>query len=213
MIGGKGKLHWANGNSYDGYWEDGLPRGNGTFKWPDGSFYVGNWSKDSKEQNGNYYPSGSSIVDGNVEWDPQQVYMLDMQECLICPNEKVPILPSQKKLAIWRSSKNVDPSTRPRRLSVDGRLEATSDSPFDRNARLSREDASLTLDDFSTRGSPIRIPKVVKRQGETISKGHKNYELMLNLQLGIRYHFWFISLLTERTHPPTFAFDKFLLCD
>jgi 1-phosphatidylinositol-4-phosphate 5-kinase len=29
--------------------------------------------------------------------------------------------------------------------------------------------------------------KAPKRQGETISKGHKNYELMLNLQLGIRY--------------------------
>ena len=26
----------------------------------------------------------------------------------------------------------------------------------------------------------------VKRPGQTISKGHKNYELMLNLQLGIR---------------------------
>jgi 1-phosphatidylinositol-4-phosphate 5-kinase len=26
----------------------------------------------------------------------------------------------------------------------------------------------------------------VKRPGETISKGHKNYDLMLNLQLGIR---------------------------
>jgi 1-phosphatidylinositol-4-phosphate 5-kinase len=25
-----------------------------------------------------------------------------------------------------------------------------------------------------------------KRQGETVAKGHKNYELMLNLQLGIR---------------------------
>ena len=25
-----------------------------------------------------------------------------------------------------------------------------------------------------------------RRQGETIAKGHKNYELMLNLQLGIR---------------------------
>uniref|UniRef100_A0A164XVG2 Phosphatidylinositol 4-phosphate 5-kinase n=1 Tax=Daucus carota subsp. sativus TaxID=79200 RepID=A0A164XVG2_DAUCS len=187
MIGGKGKLKWANGNSYDGYWDEGLPRGNGTFKWPDGSFYVGNWSKDPKEQNGNYYPSGSSIVDGNVEWDPQQVYLQDMQECLVCPNEKVPIMPSQKKLAIWRSSKNVDPSARPRRLSVDGRLEATSDSPFDRSARGAREDSSLTLEDFSTRGSPIRIPKVIKRQGETISKGHKNYELMLNLQLGIRH--------------------------
>ncbi|CAA7388490.1 unnamed protein product [Spirodela intermedia] len=30
-------------------------------------------------------------------------------------------------------------------------------------------------------------PRETKKQGETISKGHKNYELMLNLQLGIRY--------------------------
>jgi len=31
------------------------------------------------------------------------------------------------------------------------------------------------------------IGKPTKMQGETISKGHKNYELMLNLQLGIRH--------------------------
>jgi 1-phosphatidylinositol-4-phosphate 5-kinase len=30
-------------------------------------------------------------------------------------------------------------------------------------------------------------PRVRKQQGETISKGHKNYDLMLNLQLGMRY--------------------------
>jgi 1-phosphatidylinositol-4-phosphate 5-kinase len=29
--------------------------------------------------------------------------------------------------------------------------------------------------------------RAARRQGETIAKGHKNYELMLNLQLGIRY--------------------------
>ncbi|XP_038971796.1 phosphatidylinositol 4-phosphate 5-kinase 6 isoform X1 [Phoenix dactylifera] len=29
--------------------------------------------------------------------------------------------------------------------------------------------------------------KMLRKQGETISKGHKNYELMLNLQLGIRH--------------------------
>lgn len=34
---------------------------------------------------------------------------------------------------------------------------------------------------------PIKWPPPeVKKQGETISKGHKNYDLMLNLQLGIR---------------------------
>lgn len=198
MISGKGKLSWTNGNYYDGYWEDGLPKGNGTFKWSDGSFYVGNWSKDANEQNGSYYPSGSTLNDENLEWDPQEVFNVDLLDCKICPGEKVPVLPSQKKLAVWRSSKGVDPNVRPRRLSVDGRMEASADkefgSPFDRNVKGGREDDSLVVEEFGTRGSPIRIPKVVKKQGETISKGHKNYDLMLNLQLGIRYYDHFFNI-------------------
>ncbi|KAL4558023.1 hypothetical protein LXL04_036219 [Taraxacum kok-saghyz] len=39
----------------------------------------------------------------------------------------------------------------------------------------------------SLEASPFQIPKEVKKQGDIISKGHKNYELMLNLQLGIRH--------------------------
>lgn len=118
------------------------------------------------------------------------------------------IFPTDKKLAGWRSSKTGgDSSIRPRRLSVDGRIgnaECMVDREFAR-ARLSdvggaSTSTSFTSDDSFTgggmmhhpndgsfiRGSPIRIPKVVKKQGESISKGHKNYELMLNLQLGIR---------------------------
>ncbi|XP_073101105.1 phosphatidylinositol 4-phosphate 5-kinase 4-like isoform X6 [Elaeis guineensis] len=50
----------------------------------------------------------------------------------------------------------------------------------------------LQLERTESRGNgrwlPIKWPPAeVKRQGETISKGHKNYELMLNLQLGIRH--------------------------
>ncbi|XP_077224341.1 phosphatidylinositol 4-phosphate 5-kinase 1-like [Tasmannia lanceolata] len=37
------------------------------------------------------------------------------------------------------------------------------------------------------RRSPCRFNGEVKKPGKTISKGHKNYDLMLNLQLGIRY--------------------------
>ncbi|KAE8694802.1 Phosphatidylinositol 4-phosphate 5-kinase 4 [Hibiscus syriacus] len=36
-------------------------------------------------------------------------------------------------------------------------------------------------------GLPLKVPKLGKRQGESIYKGHRNYELMLNLQLGIRH--------------------------
>ena len=207
-ICGKGVFVWTNGNRYDGYWEEGVPKGNGTFKWPDGSFYVGNWSKDPREQNGTYYPSGSS-PDGNLEWDPQEVYTVDLSESRICPGEKVSILPSQKKLAVWRSSKAGDIGSggeRPRRMSVDGRVSVAVERPFDRmrlwegeerggvfGGRESGEENSYV--GLNGNGIPrgdlgqqMRVPRKSKRQGETICKGHKNYELMLNLQLGIRYY-------------------------
>ncbi|CAI9787513.1 unnamed protein product [Fraxinus pennsylvanica] len=201
-ICGKGKMCWANGNVYEGNWEDGLPKGNGTFKWVDGSFYVGIWSKDLKEQSGSYYPSGS-LLEGNLEWDPQEVFNTDLKDCKVCPGEKVLVWPSQKKLAVWRSTKGSDTSVRPRRMSVDSRIDAGIDRDFGR-MRLSDaaplppgsvrngmagndSDDGLQLDCVNARGSPLRIPKVVKKQGETICKGHRNYELMLNLQLGIRH--------------------------
>ncbi|CAI9759090.1 unnamed protein product [Fraxinus pennsylvanica] len=208
-ICGKGKMCWTNGNIFDGNWEDGFPKGNGTYKWADGSFYVGNWSKDPTEQNGTYYPSGS-LLEENLEWNPQEVFNNDLKDCIICPNEKVPIWPSQKKLAVWRSSKGSDSSVRPRRMSVDGRIDAGVDREFGRmrlsdgavpsptsagaieRMRMAGNEgddalAGLQPDRLSTRGSPLRIPKVVKRQGDTICKGHRNYDLMLNLQLGIRH--------------------------
>lgn len=198
-LNGKGKLYFGNGNVYEGTWEDGLPKGNGSFRRANGSLYIGNWSKDPNERNGTYYPAGA--LEDNLEWDPQEVYN-DLMECKICEGDKVSLLPSNKKLAVWRSSKNVESSVRPRRMSVDGRLDAgleneyirlhmtdagpsATASALDRNAL----DDALPglLEDATLRGSPLRIPKVVKKQGETISKGHKNYDLMLNLQLGIRY--------------------------
>lgn len=211
-ICGKGSFVWSNGNRYEGNWETGLPRGNGTFKWPDGSFYVGYWSKDPQEQNGSYYPSGSS---GNVHWDPQDVYNVDFSDCKICLGEKVSILPSQKKLAVWRSSKGED-GVKPRRMSVDGRVSVDVEKPLDRmqmwgggdmdeyvagccsertssvgggggGGRGDVADYMLGLNlEKEGLGMPAKMPRSSKRQGETICKGHKNYDLMLNLQLGIR---------------------------
>ncbi|MED6161447.1 hypothetical protein PIB30_060840 [Stylosanthes scabra] len=170
---------------------EGLPKGNGTFRWGDGSFYVGVWSKDPKEQSGTYYPSGSCA--GELEWDPQELYSVDLDECRLCPCEKVAIYPSQKTLnpagleeEEEPTFKKSDVNERPRWKSVDGRL-----------SNYSSEDGSSYSYDGSSLGSPLVDPslprgphlrfKPPKRQGETISKGHKNYELMLNLQLGIRH--------------------------
>lgn len=191
VICGKGTMIWTSGNRYDGYWEDGLPKGNGTFRWADGSFYMGNWSKDPDEQNGTYYPSGVS-PEATLEWDPQQVFNVDLSDCKICPGEKVSIMPSQKKLAVWRSSKAVDSSVRPRRMSVDGRVSPGAMNMWDDgDCSFDSTDGDSIMGNFDESlldaGQQNRPPRIVKRQGETISKGHKNYELMLNLQLGIRH--------------------------
>jgi len=183
---GNGTMMWSNGNRYDGCWEEGLPRGNGTFRWGDGSFYVGVWSRDPKEQSGTYYPSGSCV--GHLEWDPQELFSVDLAECSVCACEKVAIYPSQKILNILEGDKmtrkGTDLNGRTRWMSGDARV-----------SNYSSEDGSYSSHDGSRTShgdnSVPRVPhmrlKAPKKQGETISKGHKNYDLMLNLQLGIRY--------------------------
>ncbi|KAH9686291.1 phosphatidylinositol 4-phosphate 5-kinase 6 [Citrus sinensis] len=207
MINGNGTMIWSCGNRYDGFWEDGLPKGNGTFRWADGSFYVGVWSKDPKEQNGTYYPSGSPA--GDLDWDPQHVYLVDLTDSKICQGEKISILPSQKmtnwpgiagevnqKQLVYRRWND---GGRPKRMSVDERLSNYSldtDGSLnvytngDVDLRNSEEGMeNLQLDDLDSGGGRVilKLPPTPKKQGETIARGHKNYELMLNLQLGIRH--------------------------
>nr|VDC99346.1 unnamed protein product [Brassica rapa] len=204
MICGKGTFIWTDGCRYDGFWDDGFPSGNGTFKWDDGSFYVGHWSQDPEEMNGTYYPSGN---EENLEWDPKDVFN-NLSEYKICSGERVPVLPSQKKLSVWNSSKRVE---KPRRISVDGRVSVGLDRAFEKmnmwgsesgegaadidsttrrylDAEIMRLEAEGFIQSLKPSPVPMRLPRAGKKQGETISKGHRNYELMLNLQLGISRH-------------------------
>ncbi|CAJ1958927.1 unnamed protein product [Sphenostylis stenocarpa] len=191
---GNGTMMWSNGNRYDGCWEEGLPKGNGTFRWVDGSFYVGVWSQDPNEQSGTYYPSSSS--DSPMDWDPQNVYNVELSDCQICSSEKVSIFPSQKTLTGCGEEdhkplqkKRTDGSGRPRWTSEDGRISSYScDDAV--GFHVGRKSGFSVMDDLAAtaRNSSARLRiKNPKRQGQTISKGHKNYELMLNLQLGIRH--------------------------
>ncbi|KAF1859000.1 hypothetical protein Lal_00000823 [Lupinus albus] len=209
-VWGKGTFVWANGNSFEGSWEEGIPKGSGTFKWLDGSYYEGNWDKDAKDHNGTFYPSESS-EEGHFDWDPQELYN-DLSGYVVCPGEKVSVLPSQKRLAVWRSTKGRD-SGKNRRMSLDGRVSSVgAERPNDRmnlwnsgggegnnsgcvrtsavGSDLDQELMAMqldSLDEIVAQLQPLKAPKKSKRQGETICKGHKNYELMLNLQLGIRH--------------------------
>ncbi|KAJ9544690.1 hypothetical protein OSB04_024397 [Centaurea solstitialis] len=207
---GNGKYEWKDsGNCYsgewmngimweweDGIWEEGLPKGKGAFQWADGSFYIGNWSYDPSELNVSYCSSGNAL-DEHLGWRPRDLYEVELKECRICPLEKFAIMPPNKKLAAWRSSKgNGDHGTPNPSRRMSG--ECGSDETLNKTRTLEDSRRSLKASDDTSvlssspcnspfEVSPIQIPKVVKKQGEIISKGHKNYELMLNLQLGIRH--------------------------
>ncbi|GAA0187034.1 kinase [Lithospermum erythrorhizon] len=184
-MNGNGTMTWANGNVYDGCWVDGLPKGNGTFRFSEGSFYVGEWSQNQEEQNGTYYPSSSDIE--HFDWDPQEVYNVDLTDCIVGLGETIKIYPSEKST-----------NARPRRASMDVGLTAREGQTFNSESDVGSDSSSKghikpagESNDLNT-SKESRRPQIIeqpprRRKGVIILRGHKNYELMCNLQRGIRH--------------------------
>lgn len=197
VINGRGILIWANGNRYDGNWENGVPKGHGVFTWPDGGCYVGCWSKENNFNfknpfqphqilNGTFYPGNNS-------------------------GGKEDKLGFTHKLSAPLLDDNFVVSTAKKRSSVDGSRGSLTERNFPRiciwesdgeagditcdiidNAEASmlyRDAMGLGRDEIRQfRRNPCCFNGgEAKKPGQMISKGHKNYDLMLNLQLGIRY--------------------------
>ncbi|KAL5218940.1 hypothetical protein ABZP36_019624 [Zizania latifolia] len=198
LIHGRGALVWANGNRYDGGWEGGRPRGQGTFRWADGSLYVGFWGREAPggavHQKGVYYPSPTAAGDSR---DPREVFARELPECVRSGTERqsaLPSLRSLKWLARSISGRGSSPSGRSNGSGVgmvhlwgsDGDVKSDNADDWRRRSsvREGRGPPPPLLAPYVDKGAPLRA---MKRQGVTIAKGHKNYELMLNLQLGIRH--------------------------
>ncbi|KAG5019022.1 hypothetical protein AAZX31_06G104500 [Glycine max] len=165
VICGRGTLIWANGNRYEGQWENGVPRGQGVFTWSDGSCYVGCWNKDLKlhQLNGTFYPgSGDNLT-------------VSMRKRSSVDSARGSGVKSFPRICIWES---------------EGEAGDITCDIID-NVSLLYRDSSGTGSDRGDvnpfRRNPCCFSGEAKRPGQTISKGHKNYDLMLNLQLGIRY--------------------------
>ncbi|CAN6374032.1 unnamed protein product [Urochloa humidicola] len=202
---GCGTVIWADGDRYDGAWEGARPKGQGTFRWADGGMYIGTWCAEEGEEGGAvhadgvyYPPSGGPAVP--VPREPCEPITALLQELEACEGKKASLMPSHKTLTwpgveavqrkpVWRPPKvSADHA---RRSSVSRRSSASidldvilaegGDQPQSEEARADRS----CLRTSSCMRTPPRPGK--KQQGETISKGHRNYELMLNLQLGIRH--------------------------
>ncbi|RDX70417.1 Phosphatidylinositol 4-phosphate 5-kinase 1, partial [Mucuna pruriens] len=166
VICGRGTLIWANGNRYDGQWENGVPKGQGVFTWPDGSCYVGCWNKDLKlhQLNGTFYPGTADNFTGTM----RKRSSVDSARGSVA--DKSFTFP---RICIWES---------------DGEAGDITCDIIDNVSLLYRDGTGSDRKDVKPfRRNPCCFSGEVKRPGQTISKGHKNYDLMLNLQLGIRY--------------------------
>ncbi|CAD6222761.1 unnamed protein product [Miscanthus lutarioriparius] len=213
LIHGRGALVWSNGNRYDGGWEDGCPRGQGTFRWADGSVYVGYWTRDTPtgivQQKGVYYPSpaASSLT----ARDPRDVFARDLPGFMGASPDSASPRKSRAssgiraangrassvsglsnssggdrkydKICIWESDGDITCDI------VDGPALGDEVVTARRSVRTDDggDDRGLPPPSPAPHVTQWVPPREAKRQGETIAKGHKHYELMLNLQLGIRH--------------------------
>ncbi|GER49222.1 phosphatidylinositol-4-phosphate 5-kinase [Striga asiatica] len=203
-IHGRGILVWNNGNRYDGNWDCGAPKGHGVFTWPDGSCYIGCWSNETCKNggkgqqilNGTFYPAYSSKNGNGNEKESLQGYLgHKMSTLLMVSEEEVNVMTDNGGVKNWPLSVDGGVTERafPRICIWDSDGEAgdiTCDIIDNLEAsKLYRDGFVLNRDGIKQfRRNPCCFNGgEVKRPGQMISKGHKNYDLMLNFQLGIRY--------------------------
>ncbi|XP_024516069.1 phosphatidylinositol 4-phosphate 5-kinase 9 [Selaginella moellendorffii] len=174
VMNGKGVLRWSNGDTYNGQWLDGLEHGHGVYTWTDGACYMGTWRKGVKDGTGIFYPTGYFPPRSRRSFEAPAASELSGSDCPASPME--------------------------RRWSLEGGLDLTHSKESSQKKSaidtpvLEREYVQGVLineivkqgDAASLKVSKRRQRRPAKRPGETVIKGHGSYDLMLNLQLGIR---------------------------
>ncbi|CBI30120.3 unnamed protein product, partial [Vitis vinifera] len=177
---GKGKFSWPSGATYEGEFKSGYMDGKGTYTGNNGDTYRGQWVMNLRHGRGIKSYVNGDLYDG--EW------RRGLQE----GHGKYQWKNGNQYIGEWKNGVICDSSVRPRRMSVDGRVSPGAMNMWDDgDCSFDSTDGDSIMGNFDESlldaGQQNRPPRIVKRQGETISKGHKNYELMLNLQLGIRH--------------------------
>ncbi|KAE9585431.1 hypothetical protein Lal_00018020 [Lupinus albus] len=208
---GKGTLTWITGDSFEGSWLNGMMHGLGVYTWSDGGCYVGTWTAGLKDGKGTFYPRGNRLP------TVQEIYLSALRKRGLLPDLRKQkqvgdVIIGQSQGPPQSSRRNVSLE---RRWSLEVSIEKVigHDSAFgltepgpesgdkEVNSKipiLEREYmqgvliSELVLDNMfsSTSRTARRLQrklKEIKRPGEAIIKGHRSYDLMLSLQLGIRY--------------------------
>ncbi|XP_061369899.1 phosphatidylinositol 4-phosphate 5-kinase 1-like [Gastrolobium bilobum] len=160
-ISGKGVLVWANGNRYEGYWENGVPMGKGMFTWGDGSKCAGNWGNEEEKEKEKEY----------------QIMMMGPRKRSSVDGSKSVSFP---RICIWELDGEAGDIT----CDIVDNVEA---SMFYRDGSESENGGEGGCGVLHNKSPCLSVDGEVKKPGQTVFKGHKNYDLMISLQLGIRY--------------------------
>ncbi|KAK8930704.1 Phosphatidylinositol 4-phosphate 5-kinase 2 [Platanthera zijinensis] len=174
VISGEGVLICANGSRFDGQWENGMPkRSGGVFAWPDSCCYAGSCVKDSK--NHQHLSEPTAIPKSSS----QRISISSL-------GEKFPrLLPSRNRLSVdGTASRNSSSEKNFHRIYIWGSNGDAGDITCD---IVDDIEPSVPYKNNSSEFCEGEFAGEVKKPGQTISKGHKNYDLAVQLQLGIRY--------------------------
>ncbi|KAK9815279.1 hypothetical protein WJX72_000998 [[Myrmecia] bisecta] len=201
---GQGTLKWNTGDRYDGEFKDGEEDGLGVFTWPDSSTYDGFWRNGKKHGIGVYRPA---------EQTKRQTTAFEHVSA--ASSVTLPHADMAEESVSERPVPNPSVSG-PASASLDAPREAQAEAEYGRTGSTGRNERAETVyireyeDGRLIREDPVsgeeldavfgpfkrRLERRNRRRmrkgdtvrpGETIYKGHRSYDLMLNLQLGIRY--------------------------
>ena len=162
---GQGTFVWKSGERYDGQWRNGVEDGTGIFAWPNGSAYKGYWKGGKKNGVGVWWRPEDIKSDGQPSARPGTSRKGSVQTQDLPMSERLALAASEGKVIV--------------REYEMGKLLREDWIPVDK----------VPLPDFQKLYAKTKTSTKSKRRqiGETIIKGHRSYDLMLNLQLGIRY--------------------------
>ncbi|KAM3702810.1 hypothetical protein ACB098_04G051300 [Castanea mollissima] len=205
-VSGKGKLSWPSGATYEGDVKSRKMDGFGTFIGIDGQTYKGSWLANRKHGYGEKCYANGDIYRGYM-WSNGNEYESEWKNEIISGNGVL-------VLSIGHKFDIVNVNATRKRSSVDV-VENVNSFPRICIWELDVEAGDITCDIvdnvevasiFYKDGNEEQyvnhgnwgwqtLPSLglmtndeeVKKPDQKVSKGHKNYDLMINLQMGIRY--------------------------
>ncbi|CAI8619239.1 unnamed protein product [Vicia faba] len=168
---GEGRYVWRNGNEYIGEWKNGAIWGKGVLVWANGNRYEGFWENGVPKGNGVFSWCGEGF--GNEE---KQCEMMMARKRSSVDGSKGVGFP---RICIWELDGEAGDIT----CEIVDNVEA---SVFYKDGSES-ENSGESCGGVMEKSPCWSLDGDVKKPGQIVSKGHKSYDLMISLQLGIRY--------------------------